>query len=427
MNKMTLANLNETQYTAQLSNGLTLIIHPKRGYHSNYALFATRYGSNDNEFCDIEGQHQKVPAGIAHFLEHKMFDEQDGNIFAEFSAMGVSVNAYTSNDMTAYMAYGTRNFKKGLIRLVDFVQNPYFTAESVAKEQGIIAQEIKMYDDHPEWLLQRNLLEGMYHQHPVRIDIAGTVDTISEITAEMLYTCYNTFYHPSNMVLYIVGDFDVEEIRILIEENQKQKTFLPARPIERFYPSEPAAIHQSDKVDHMSVAIPLLALGIKNDLGGKTGRELLKYEILNVVVCTALLDQSSVLYNKLYEQGLVTEDFDIHYEGATTYAYIYMGGPTPDPQALKEELRQGIALVQQEGISLADLQRIKRKFKGLYSLSFDSQATIANRYVTFFFKGIDFNDYPIILDEITLEDVNNCLRTCFDWSRVAKVIIQAED
>lgn len=220
-------HLQETLYYEVMDNGLHVYILPKPGFQKTYATFATKYGSVDNHF-QVEGQEAvKVPDGIAHFLEHKMFEEPTGDIFATFASHGASANAFTSFDQTVYLFSATEYVNENIQTLVDFVQNPYFTDQNVEKEKGIIGQEIDMYADNPDWRVYFGLIEAMYQKHPVHIDIAGTVESIRTITKEMLYECYNTFYHPSNMLLFVVGGVDPQEVIDMVRSNQEQKDYKP--------------------------------------------------------------------------------------------------------------------------------------------------------------------------------------------------------
>ncbi len=403
-------HLRENITKATLDNGLQIFVHPKPGYHSKYAIFATKYGSIDNDFVDRDGLRHQVPNGIAHFLEHKMFEEPEGNVFNDFSSLGVSVNAFTNYNMTAYLFSGTKNFYPALKRLIDFVQSPHFTEKNVQKEQGIIQQEIKMYDDHAGWVLQRNLLECLYREHPIRIDIAGTVDSIEKITKDMLYTCYSTFYHPSNMVLYVVGDLNPQQVIEAVNQNQLKKSFSLQPEIKRFYPAETREVNCAFKEGKMPIAVPIMALGLKDVPLNRSGDSLHRREIISNLVNHLVLGKSSILFNKLYEQGLLTEQFSIGYSGTTNYAYTLLGGPTPKPNELCKYLLEGWENAKTRGISAADLARAKRTFIGLYTISYDNLSMIANRYISYYLKGIDFNNYPEIINSITIDQVNSRLQ-----------------
>ncbi len=238
MNKKVYSTLNEKLYTEVLDNGLTVFILPKREFHKTYGLFSTNYGSIDNEFAYQGEKRKKVPDGIAHFLEHKMFEKKEGDIFQEFGRLGASANAFTSFTKTSYLFSATDHIKDNLLTLLDFVQAPYFTPETVEKEKGIIAQEIQMYQDNPDWQLFFGLLQNLYPKHPLHIDIAGTVNSIDKITADDLYECYQTFYHPSNMILFVVGNIDPQETMSWVKNNQAEKNFTDIREIYRYFPQE---------------------------------------------------------------------------------------------------------------------------------------------------------------------------------------------
>src|SRR3954467_6569651 len=240
MEKISFDQLQEELYHEKLANGLNVYILPKSGFNKSFATFTTNYGSIDNHFVPLGSEEYiKVPDGIAHFLEHKLFEKEDGDVFQQFSRQGASANAFTSFTRTAYLFSSTSDVEKNLETLVDFVQSPYFSEKTVEKEKGIIGQEITMYDDNPDWRLYFGLIQNLYQNHPVKIDIAGTIESISHISKDLLYECYNTFYHPSNMLLFVVGPVDVQKIMEQIKENQKKKNFDPISDIKRQFEEEP--------------------------------------------------------------------------------------------------------------------------------------------------------------------------------------------
>ena len=260
------SKVKEKVYIEKLENGLTVMIIPKKGVQKKYVIWGTNYGSNDSKFV-VPGKEQEteVPKGVAHFLEHKMFEQENGvNSLDALTALGVEANAYTTNDHTAYLFECTENFYPALDELMDYVQNPYFTDENVEKEKGIIGQEIMMYDDYPEWRVYLNTLEAMYHEHPVKLDITGTIETINKIDKEILYKCYNTFYNPSNMAMVVCGDFEPEQ---LIEEIKKR--LIPKETsgeIKRIYPEEKEEIVKEKIEQTMDVSQPLFVIGIKDKI-----------------------------------------------------------------------------------------------------------------------------------------------------------------
>ena len=270
--------INEEVISAKLDSGLDVLLIPKKGYIKKYAIFSTKYGSNDNKFIPInENDVIQVPEGIAHFLEHKLFEEPEGNIFDEFSKLGTNVNAFTNFNQTSYLFSCTDNFCESLELLIKFVQNPYFTDENVEKEKGIIAQEIKMYEDNPGWRVFFNALKGMYFEHPVKIDIAGTIESIQNIDKETLYKCYNTFYNPKNMVLVTVGDISFDNV-IEVVNKVERKGLESEEKIIRLFPEEKKGVLEKYVEESLITSMPLLAIGFKEEDLGYDGESLVKRE-----------------------------------------------------------------------------------------------------------------------------------------------------
>src|SRR3954466_11613071 len=254
MEKIEFNQIQEEIYHEKLENGLEVFILPKKGFNKTYATFTTKYGSIDNHFMPLEkSEFLKVPDGIAHFLEHKLFEKEDGDVFQQFSKQGASANAFTSFTRTAYLFSSTSNVEQNLETLMDFVQEPYFSEKTVEKEKGIIGQEITMYDDNPDWRLYFGLIQNLYRNHPVKIDIAGTIESISHITKDWLYECYNTFYHPSNMLLFITGPVDPESFMNQVKENQSKKDYKDMPEIKRKFETEPSQAAEKKQVLEMNV------------------------------------------------------------------------------------------------------------------------------------------------------------------------------
>lgn len=402
MDKIYNDTIKETLYKEILDNGLKVYMMPRQNYNRQYAIFATNYGSIDNSFIDPEtGNTVTVPDGIAHFLEHKLFEGEEENTFSQFARLGTSTNAFTNFTTTAYLFSGTGNFQQSLVNLLDFVQNPYFTDENVEKEKGIITQEIRMYEDDPNYQAFFNLLQGLYHYHPVRIDIGGTVESIKKITREDLYLCYNTFYHPGNMILFLVGDFDPEETINLVKENQARKDFPEWKGIKRVFPDEPPAIKDNKIEKQMDVNQPLLMLGFKERELDKTERELVKQEIGTDMLLELITGKGTELYQSLYEDGLVDDDFDQHYTRERGYGYAIMGGKTKDPEKLYDRLLAGIKKAK-GNLKEEDFSRVCKKYVGDYIESFNSFEIIAHEFVDYFFKGINYFEVIKIIQEIDL-------------------------
>lgn len=419
-------HVKETLYVEQLPNGLSVFILPKEGFQKTYATFSTKYGSIDNHF-QVEGNPKsKVPDGIAHFLEHKMFEEPTGDIFAVFASQGASANAFTSFDRTAYLFSATEHIHENLTTLINFVQNPYFTDENVEKEKGIIGQEIKMYQDNADWRSYYGLIEAMYHIHPVHIDIAGTVESISHITKELLYDCYYTFYHPSNMSLFVVGGVNPEEIIELVRGNQAAKDYKPQGKIHRYFDPEPAGVRQKEKVTVLPVSLPKCLFGCKEPEQTLTGTDLLKRELTMRVLLDILVSPSSAIYQKLYDEELISDNFGSEYNIAPNYAFSVIGGDTKDPDKLVARVREEIDLIKQQGVQSADFERSRKKKIGGFMRQLNSPEAIANEFTKYRFKNIDLFDILPVYEQMTLEDVNALLRQHFDWNQLAVSIVRSE-
>ncbi|AEF17087.1 peptidase M16 domain protein [Thermoanaerobacterium xylanolyticum LX-11] len=403
--------IKEKMYKYEHESGLNVFVMPKKGFIKQYAMFATHYGSNDREFI-IPGESEPthVPDGIAHFLEHKMFEEESGSVFEEFSKNGASANAYTNFTTTAYLFSCTDNFYSNLRLLLDFVQRPYFTDENVEKEKGIIAQEIRMYDDDPSWRLFFNMLGGLYREHPVKIDIAGTIESISRIDKDILYKCYNTFYHPSNMVLFAVGDVDVDKVAEIVNDSVKKEK--RNGEIKRIYPDEPIKINKNYVEQKMSVSMPLFNVGFKDNDIGYGGKRLLKKDITTQICLEILAGRSSDLYEKLYNDGLIDTTFDVEYVGEVDHGYSIIGGQSVDPEAVKKALIAKISSINK--VDEGDFYRIKKKILGRFVKSFNSVESIAHNFISYYMKDINILDFTSVIEGITPDDVLNRFKTHFN-------------
>jgi predicted Zn-dependent peptidase len=430
MEKISHAQLQETYFYEKLPNGLQIYLLPKDGYNKTYATFTTNYGSIDNVF-QVAGKEQTVvPDGVAHFLEHKMFEQESNeNIFQEFSRQGASANAFTSFTKTSYLFSCTENIEKNLSTLLNYVQSPYFTHENVEKEKGIIGQEIQMYEDNPEWRSFFGLIEAMYQNHPVKIDIAGTIESISKITKDTLYTCYETFYHPSNMILFVIGAVQPELLMELIKKNQSEKSYSVERPIHRYFLEEPDQVNQKQKITHLSVGVPKCLFGFKEKRAAldKTGNLLLKQELATEIVLDALLGSSSSFYQSLYDGGLIDDGFGYDYSLEANYGFTMMDGDTQDPQQLLKRMEEQIPIFVSEGISDEDFERIRKKKIGSYLKAFNSPEWIANQFTGYRFKGIDPFQIIPCLESMTLNDVNTRLQEHLDWNQFASSIVTSKE
>lgn len=417
--------INERIYKQEFANGLTVYVMPKAGYTKQFAIYAADYGSNDVKF--IPPGHKDpvvVPDGIAHFLEHKLFEEEGGSIFEQFSALGAQANAFTDFNMTAYLFSSTDKFYECFKLLMDFVNRPYFTDENVEKEKGIIAQEIRMYEDDPNWRVYFNLLGALYKNHPVRRDIAGTVESVNNITKEQLYLCYETFYHPDNMAVFVVGDVDEKRVFEVVQQHFKDKTVKRRGKVERLYPDEPDDINQAVVEQQLEVAVPLFYMGFKDTDVGMTGKKLMKKDIATEILLTAILGRGSELYQQLYQEGLINATFVMTYAGQIDYDFCLMGGESPEPMKVQERILKAIDGYKQSGLNINDFDRVKKKLLGNFLMSINNLESIASRYISAAFQDINLLDYPKMLDEIKISDVEERLQQLFDQNRCAISIIK---
>jgi len=416
--------LQETLHAAKLDNGLEVFVLPKAGFTKTYATFTTRYGSIDNHFRAAGREEKRVPDGIAHFLEHKMFEEPEGDVFARFASQGASANAFTSFDRTVYLFSATESVEANVDTLLDFVQNPHFTDENVEKEKGIIVQEINMYRDNADWRVYFGLIEALYQHHPVHIDIAGTPESVRSITKEMLYDCYRTFYHPSNMTLFIVGGVDGERILERVRANQARKTFGPAGPIERFTPEEPAEVRSPRKETTLPVSLPKCLFGYKEAPGPESGEAAIRRELATRLAFDALLGASSPLYQRLYDDNLISDSFGHEFNTGPGFAFSAIGGDTRDPDALLARVGEAVAEAAERGIDEAVLERARRKRIGSYLRMLNSPEAIAGEYTRYHLKGGDLFTLVQLYESLTPDEINGRLREHADPARLAVSIVR---
>lgn len=419
-------HVKETLYYEQLDNGLQLYVLPKDGFSKTYATFSTRYGSIDNCFQVGDQEPTRVPDGIAHFLEHKMFEEPDGDVFAKFSASGASANAFTSFDRTVYLFTAASNVEDNLITLLNFVQHPYFTEESVNKEKGIIGQEIKMYQDNPDWRLYYGLLEALFQKHPVRIDIAGSIESIAQINRETLMQCYETFYHPSNMMVFVAGGVDPDRIAQLVRDNQAGKAYEPQGEIKRYYDEEPDAVSEQVRRTKLPVALPKCLIGFKETAATEAGETSLRKEAASKLMLDLLFGPSSKCYQQLYEEELISDNFGVEFNLYPDFAYSAIGGDTKDPELLVERLKQFITEYLQNGLDEASFERCKRKKIGGFLRMLNSPEAIAGEFTRCKFRGMDWFELLPAYESITLQDVTQRMRDHLNFDRMSVSIVTSE-
>ncbi|MBQ3379286.1 MAG: insulinase family protein [Clostridia bacterium] len=401
-------------------SGLTALVVPKRGFSKKYAVFATNYGSIDREFGSEHTNGMiTVPDGIAHFLEHKLFEGKDGNAFEKYAVTGAQANAYTSFDKTAYLFSCTDRFKENLNILLDFVQSPYFTDENVQKEQGIIGQEIRMYDDHPDFRVLYNLLNLLYVEHPVRVDIAGTVESISHITPEILNTCYDTFYDLSNMVLCIAGDVSIDDVISAMDEKLIPKRALN---IERKKVSEPEGIAGDYTEQPLEVAIPKFQLGFKDICGVFTGREAQKNDHITEILLEMIAGEDTGLYSDLFGRGLINRSFGSEYYRERSFALSIFEGESEDPKSVRDAIFERI----EELCADFDEDAFNIAKKNVYSrmiFQFNSTDNIANSLISCYFNDIDMFEGAELIRSISKEEAKERLVTHFRKELAALSVI----
>lgn len=418
--------IKEKVYTEKLENGLTVMIIPKKDVRKKYVIWGTNYGSNDYKFI-VPGEENvtEVPKGVAHFLEHKLFEQENGvNSLDALTALGVNANAYTTNDHTAYLFECTDHFYEGLDELMDYVQNPYFTDQNVEKEKGIIGQEIGMYDDDPGWQLYINAMDCLYEKNPIKVDTAGTVETISGINPEMLYKCYNTFYHPSNMVLTVVGDFEPEAI--LAEIKKRLKDNEARGEITRIYPEEKLEINKKYVEKEMEVSLPLFMIGFKDNIKDKYN-EVVKRHIAIEIILNMLIGKSSNLYNELYKEGYLLSQPDLEYEFGNEYSHVLIGGQSKNPQKVYEKIAEKIQEMKNNDINVREFERIKKKIYGDYAVEYNNVADIGRMFASDYIKGINSFEYMDKFEEIDAEYAKQVLNEIFTEDKMIMSVIKGKN
>lgn len=410
--------LNEKYYDIDHPSGLKILVMPKENYSSTYAIFATKYGSIDTMIQMSDGSFKEIPEGTAHFLEHKLFESEDLDAFERFAKTGASANAYTSFERTGYLFSCSANFKKNLEILLDFVQNPYFTQATVEKEQGIIGQEIDMYKDAPDWEVMFNCLRTMYHNLPVRIDIAGTQESIAQITAKTLYGCYDNFYNLHNMVLAVAGNADVDEI---VEVADKVLKPVEGKMAQRKVIDEPEDVIDSYIEEKLSVATPQFMFGFKEswDTPERTTKEEISMEILLDMIS----GQSSELYKRLFDGKLINNSFGFEYFTGFGYSCVLFAGESNDPKKVAEEIVGEIGRFRETGFDKTAFERTKKKLYGRMIMGMNDIEGLANNMAVSYFAGEDvFTDFEIF-KTVTLDDVNDIFKKTLDENRSVLSVI----
>lgn len=416
------SRVKEKLYIEKLDNGLTVMIIPKKGIQKKYIIWGTNYGSNDSTFI-VPGETEvtEVPKGVAHFLEHKMFEQENGrNSLDVLTSLGVSANAYTTNNHTAYLYECTDNFYEALDEFMDYVQHPYFTDENVEKEKGIIGQEIMMYDDYPDWKVYLNALECMYHNNPVKLDITGTVETISKIDKDILYKCYNTFYNPSNMAMVVAGDFEPD--KLLDEIKSRLIDSKSNGEIKRIYEEEPREIVKAKAEQNMEVSKPIYTIGIKDFPAEE--KEKVKKHISVEILLNVIIGASSELYKKLYDMGNCYSVPSIEYEFDKTYAHVLISGQSNNPEELFDMFKEQVNNLINSGVSVEDFDRTRKMIYGEYVKEYNDVIDISRMFLADYFKGINSFDYLEDINTINVEYLNQVLKDVFNEKNMILSVVR---
>lgn len=404
--------LREKYYRFFHNSGLAVYVFPK-AYSTTCAFFGVRYGSQDNCFrVKGEREYTSVPDGIAHYLEHRMFTQADGSDITErFSQYGADSNAFTTYAKTVYLCSGTEHVEESLAALLEFVTEPNFTDELVEKERGIIIQEILMGEDNPYNRCFDRLMEAMYHTCSVRNNVAGSVASVSGITADMLNRCYDVFYNPRNMALVVCGNVTPEAVSSVVDRS------LPARfqekQIERFHPCEPESVKAAFVETQMVVAKPIFSVGIKDPVLLADGEKRMRRYAAMSVLCDVIFCRSGILYNTLFENGLISPDFSFYYTCSDLFAYTAVSGEADNPEGVLERIKAYIRELAEQGIAATDFERSRRVLYSEYVKDFDSTEEIAYNMIDFVFDDFDLLSFGDELMNVTLDEVNALLKTAF--------------
>ena len=414
--------LRERLYEIDHSSGLKIFVMPKANYKSTYAVFGTKYGSIDTCFKrSDQKEYTRVPEGIAHFLEHKLFESEELDAFTRYAETGASANAFTSFDKTCYLFQCSDRFADSLKILLDFVTHPYFTKETVEKEQGIIGQEITMYYDVPGWMSTFNLLRCLYKNHPVRIDIAGTVESISQITDKLLYDCYHTFYNLNNMALAVVGNVTPEEVIKVCDEMLKKSEDVT---IERVFDEEPRDIVKSYEEYHIAVSMPVFSFGYKEAC--KTPQRTVQETVEMEILLEILAGETSNLYSSLFEKGLINSTFSKEYFTGNGYEAVIFEGESTDAKAVAQAIKEEVARLRKEGISDQAFESARRSLYGREIMSYNVTDDVANAVIGCYFAGYSIFDPLEVYKNVEKEDVEKLLSEKLDEKYSALSVVRSE-
>ena len=412
--------IGERCYERRIANGMSVLVVPKRGFARKYAFVAVDFGAIDTAFR-VNGKSVRMPDGVAHYLEHKMFDLPEGNADGMFAALGASPNAFTSYAMTAYHFSCTEHFAENLRLLLRMVTTPYFTPESVEKERGIITQEIRMYEDSAEQRVTEDLFAALFKEHPIRVSIAGTAESIGQITAQTLHDCFRAFYQPSNMVLCVTGDVDAQEVMAIAEEvTPKETADLPERDYGAAEEIQPV---KARTLRRMEISMPTFALGFKCEPVGK-GMEAMRREIIGDIAAEILVGESSPLYQRLYESGLIDGGFSVGYESVKDACLVSANGDSDDPEAVLNAILLEGERIAREGFEPDLFRRLKKSALGRRMRDLDSFESICYRICAYRFDGADYFSFPESYASVAPEDVQRFLTQTICPARAALSVVR---
>ncbi|MBQ8605264.1 MAG: insulinase family protein [Clostridia bacterium] len=412
----------ETCYETTHSSGLKIRIVKKPGKSRKTAMLAANFGSINREF-EYNGEFVTIPNGTAHFLEHKLFEGVNGNAFDFYAKTGAKANAFTSNDKTAYYFICTDKFEENLSILLSFISNPYLTDENVEKEKGIIGQEIKMYEDEPSWQGYFGLIGCLYKDHPVKYDIAGTVEDIAPITVDTLMSCYNTYYDPSNMVLAVAGDVDIDEVLKLCDKHIKPTQ---GKTVNQIIAKEKPGVVKEYSEKIMPVSRPLFYIGIKDNDTELSGFDLAKKEVEIQMLCEMLFGTSTQFYKDLYDRGIINEEFESEYEMSDTFAFCFFGGESDEPEKVLDSIKTTVSEFLEKGIDEQRFLQVRNALYGSLIMSCDNVSKIVNSLVSSEFSKREPFDKASAIKEITPYDIMARAKKLFDPLDIAMSVIKGE-
>ncbi|MFA5658882.1 MAG: pitrilysin family protein [Oscillospiraceae bacterium] len=411
----------EEYYKIKHPSGLTIFVWEMKGFSTTEALFGTKYGSINIRFkTENEDDFVDVPSGIAHFLEHKLFENEDTDVFDLYAKTGANANAYTSFDKTCYLFSTGDKYQEALEILLSFVQSPYFTKETVDKEMGIIGQEIRMYDDNPDWRVFFNLLDAIYVSHPVKIDIAGTVESISEIDAALLYRCYNTFYNLNNMVLSIAGNCKADEVLEIADKFLKKSSDIG---LETAFPDEPETVNKKEVIQKLPVGTPIFNVGFKTK--PVSGESAIRAEMTASIILSLLGGSTSPLYRQLFDDGLINSSFSTEVFSGDGYFVNIFGGDSKNPQEVFSKIKSEIDRAKKDGLDRDEFEIIKKSKYGKLIRGFNNVEACASLMLNSHFNGVEAFETIEALANISYEETMNGLNEMFDNDKASISIIEA--